>query len=495
MKSFPRFLCRLIAASAVALGPIPAIRAGVEWRYTLDKPTDGWERADFDEAGWKTGPGGFGDGTAPGSRIGTEWKTPDIWLRRSFELEKLPARPALLIHHDDDTEIFLNGAEAARFEKWSVYYRIVPLGDAGAKALKVGENTLALHCRQTGGGQYIDVHVIDEDNLPDLATLATGGVGLDSELITEWGAKVTAENAWREYPRPRMTREHWTNLNGEWDYAVTTLKTGKPSGWAGKILVPFCIESKLSGVGRKLEPFEALWYRRTVTLAPKAGMRTLLHFEAVDYACAVTVNGKKVGEHVGGNLPFQFDITDAAKAGENEIVLRVEDATGGAQLRGKQHLNPHGIWYTRVSGIWQTVWLEQVPARHIESLAVSTDIATGEITVEPRLAGGIAAGERVRVTVLDGGKGVAEAEGTKVRVSEPKLWSPDSPHLYDLKVTLSDGAGTVVDEVGSYTGLRKVGQTKDADGNLRFTLNGKEIFHWGPLDQGWWPGLTHLVFM
>ncbi len=484
-----RFSLRRLVAGMIAalLASMLPLSAGVEWRYTMENPGDGWDKADFDDSGWKTGPGGFGDGKAPGSRVGTEWTTSDIWSRRSFELEKLPARPALLIHHDEDAEIIINGVEAAKFEKFSVYYEIVPLGETGAKALKVGKNTLALHCHQATGGQYIDVHVIDADNLPDLSELATGGTGLASDLITEWGAKVTPENAWRGYPRPQMTRENWTNLNGEWNYAVTTLATEKPSGWAGKILVPFCLESKLSGVGRKLEPFEALWYQRTVTLAPRAEMRTLLHFEAVDYACAVTVNGKRIGEHIGGNLPFTFDITDAAVEGENEIVLRVEDATGGAQLRGKQNLNPHGIWYTRVSGIWQTVWVEEVPARHIESLAISTDIETGDITVEPKLVGAKVEGEKVRITVSEGDKVIAVGDGNKVRVADAKLWSPDSPHLYELKVTLTDGAGTTLDEVGSYTGLRKVGQTKDADGNLRFTLNGKEIFHWGPLDQGWWP--------
>ncbi len=480
------FRSALAVLTSLFLG-FASAQAAVEWRYTTDQPGENWASPDFDDQAWKSGPGGFGTSETPGSRVGTEWKSADIWLRRTFELAELPARPALLIHHDEDTEIFLNGVEAARFEKWSQTYAIVPLGDAGAQALKVGTNTLALHCHQNGGGQYIDVHVIDAANLPDLSKLATGGTGLDSPLITAWGAKVTPANAWREYPRPQMTRENWTNLNGEWNYAVTTLETEKPSGWAGKILVPFCLESKLSGVGRKLEPYEALWYQRTVSLSPKAGARTLLHFEAVDYSCAVMVNGRKVGEHVGGNLPFTFDITEAATEGENEIVLRVEDATGDAQLRGKQNLKPSGIWYTRVSGIWQTVWLEEVPARHIRSVSVETDIATGEITLTPELAGPKVEGEALKLTVLKEGKVLASADGPKVRVPEAQLWSPDHPHLYDLKLTLSDASGAVLDTVDSYTALRKVGQTKDADGHLRFTLNDREIFHWGPLDQGWWP--------
>ena len=319
--------------------------------------------------------------------------------------------------------------------------------------------------------------------------LLAGGAGAAPPgLITSWGAQVTAENAWREYPRPQLQRENWTNLNGRWDYAVTPLEAATPDQWAGKMVVPFPIESQLSGVRRALEPNEALWYRRALEVVPLPGQRVLLHFEAVDYRCKVWVNGQEVGSHVGGNLPFQFDITAALHAAPNSLTVRVEDATGGAQLRGKQTLTPKGIFYTRNSGIWQTVWLEQVPERWITKLAITTDITTGEISIKPTLAGTPVSGERLRAVVSDGGKPVAEAAGELVlKVPQPKLWSPASPHLYDLKITLGDAAGKTIDQVSSYTGLRKVGRERDKDGNYRFTLNDKPIFHWGPFDQGWWP--------
>ena len=230
-------------------------------------------------------------------------------------------------------------------------------------------------------------------------------------------------------------------------------------------------------------------YRMSFNLpANFKGGQTFLRFEKVASASFVWVNGQEVGSHVGGNLPFQFDITAALHAAPNSLTVRVEDATGGAQLRGKQTLTPKGIFYTRNSGIWQTVWLEQVPERWITKLAITTDITTGEISIKPTLAGTPVSGERLRAVVSDGGKPVAEAAGELVlKVPQPKLWSPASPHLYDLKITLGDAAGKTIDQVSSYTGLRKVGRERDKDGNYRFTLNDKPIFHWGPLDQGWWP--------
>src|SRR5262249_43162707 len=161
-------------------------------------------------------------------------------------------------------------------------------------------------------------------------------------------------------------RQPWTNLNGRWEFAVSPRTQNEfPAGFTQPILVPFCLESKLGGVQRLLKPDEALWYSRTFQAKPPAGKRTILHFEAVDYRCEVFVNQKSVGTHVGGHTPFSFDITEQLKPGENHLTVRVEDETEGWQLRGKQTLEPRGIWYTRVSGIWQTVWLEFVPERHI----------------------------------------------------------------------------------------------------------------------------------
>lgn len=309
-------------------------------------------------------------------------------------------------------------------------------------------------------------------------------------LMTTWGEKVTPANAWTEYPRPQLVRENWTNLNGLWDYAVTPKEAAQPPQWAGKILVPFAIEAPLSGVGRMLAPEEALWYQRTLELTPAADRRTLLHFEAVDYQCTVTLNGKEVGSHTGGCTAFTCDLTEAAKAGANTLVVKVLDATGGFQLTGKQRMKPGGIWYTRCSGIWQTVWLEQVPARYIRDLDMEWDAGSSTLAVNAAAEGKAGAGETVRVIAGFGGKDVATASAAgpvKLTIPEPKLWSPAQPNLYDLRVELLDGAGKVVDSVKSYTGLRTVGKARDKDGHLRITLNGKPIFNWGPLDQGWWP--------
>lgn len=312
-----------------------------------------------------------------------------------------------------------------------------------------------------------------------------------SELITKWGRQVTAENAWTEYPRPQMRRRAWRNLNGHWDYAITRAEQKRPpTEWTGRMLVPYCLESKLGGVQRLLEPTEALWYRRTFDVSPSAGHRTLLNFEAVDYRCEVFVNGVSVGRHRGGHTPFSFDVTDAIRDGTNELVVRVEDETEGWQLRGKQVLNPRGIWYTQLSGIWQTVWLEHVPSRFIQDLKITTDSNTGTITIRPAIAGD-RGGLSIRIVVSEGDVPVAKAQGNRdefsVRVPNAKLWSPDSPHLYDVTVTLRDAGGKSVDTVESYAGIRSVGKTRDTNGHWRFTLNGDPIFHWGTLDQGWWP--------
>ena len=308
-----------------------------------------------------------------------------------------------------------------------------------------------------------------------------------SELITTWGEKVTPENAWTEYPRPLMERENWTNLNGNWNYAVTPIETSeKPSNWDGQILVPYCLESKLGGVQRLLDASEALWYRKEFSLQTDAAKRYLLNFEAVDYRCEVFVNGMSVGSHVGGNTPFSFDISKAVRSGANELVVRVEDATEELQLRGKQVLNARGIWYTQVSGIWQTVWMEEVPADHVEDLKINTSAEEGSITVETKTA----STHTVEVIVSDGDRVVARARGgkqTTIKIEGAKLWSPSNPDLYDITVNLLDGNEQVVDSVQSYAGIRTVGKMKDAEGHWRFTLNGEILFHWGPLDQGWWP--------
>lgn len=265
----------------------------------------------------------------------------------------------------------------------------------------------------------------------------------------------------------------------------------------GKILVPFCPESTLSGVGRLIEPSEELWYRHPLDVKPVAGKRTLLHFGAVDYEATVWVNGREVGRHRGGHTPFSFDITQALGTGENTLAVRVHDEQEGWQLRGKQSLKPGTITYTRVTGIWQTVWLEQVPERSFEKIDVThrKSQADGEekiaFVVKPRLRGGAVSGEKLRVVVSSGDKEVARGEGAAgelaINIPEPKWWTPDAPHLYDLALELLDGGGKVVDSVKSYAALRSVGKIRDARKQVRIALNGKEIFLLGPLDQGWWP--------
>lgn len=462
------------------------------WRYVMQKPADGWHTPEFVDRSWRQGFGGFGTVGTPGARIGTVWSTNGIWLRKRLELSSIPPRPALLIHHDEDAEVFINGQQVAELKGFLTDYKVVPLEQKAIAALVVGKNLLAVHCSQRSGGQFIDVHLIDADKVPKLPPPKRQTEPFKSALITQWGEQVTAENAWQEYPRPALARKSWTNLNGNWDYAVTPRnQTLKPNTWNGKILVPYCLESRLSGVQRLLDPTETLWYRRTFEATPNPARRVILNFEAVDYRCRVWVNDTEIGQHTGGNDPFSFDITSALRSGINEVVVRVEDDTEGAQLNGKQTLSPRGIWYTQVSGIWQTVWLEEVPLRYIADLKIATDAAAGTISIRPILAGPNVADEQISAEVQFGEqklnkKGIA-TEPIVVTVPNPMLWSPDSPHLYLLTVGVLDRDGQVVDEVTSYAGIRTVGKVRDEDGYLRFTLNGKPIFHFGPLDQGWWP--------
>ncbi len=311
----------------------------------------------------------------------------------------------------------------------------------------------------------------------------------ETRLMTEWGRAIKPEAVWPEYPRPQLERGNWTNLNGLWSYAVTAKDAEKPTKWDGQLLVPFAPEAPLSGVGRLVEPTEALWYRRTFSTAKTNGLQTLLNFEAVDYDATVWVNGKQVGTHRGGHTPFAFDVTDVLVAGENELVLRVLDATEGYQLHGKQKLRNQGIWYTRVTGIWQTVWMEQVPATHLRDLNYACDIAKGSITVTPELSKPDASA-KIRVTATFKGQEVGKGEATgpvTIAINKAQLWSPDAPNLYDLKVELLNASGTVVDSVKAYTALRAFGKSKNAQGHWQLTLNNEPIFQWGPLDQGWWP--------
>lgn len=310
-------------------------------------------------------------------------------------------------------------------------------------------------------------------------------------LMTRWSRGVAPETAWPEYPRPQMVREKWTNLNGLWQYAIRPKAEGQPKQWDGEILVPFAIESALSGVRKPVKPDERLWYRRTFSSSALArNERLVLNFGAVDWECIVSVNGKEVGRHTGGYDPFSFDITDALKpgTGENELIVAVSDPTDtGTQPRGKQVLNPKGIMYTAVTGIWQTVWLEPVPAAHIESFKIVPDIDRNTVSVTVKATGG----EKVSVKALDGKAKISEKSGQsgqaiELPIPNSKTWSPDNPHLYDLQVELSEG-DKIVDTVTSYCGMRKIEVHKDDEGRNRLWLNNEAVFQYGPLDQGWWP--------
>ena len=253
-------------------------------------------------------------------------------------------------------------------------YQQIPLAEHGS-LLRVGKNVLAVSCKQLGGGQFVDAHIVDGEAIPTLPKPKRSDAPFRSLLVTKWGEELNASDAWAEYPRPNRQRSEWSNLNGHWDYAITPVDQAEaPTSWEGQILVPFCLESKLGDVSRLLHLDEALWYRTTFECEPN-GDRLLLNFEAVDYRCEVFVNGHSVGNHVGGNTPFQFDIIDAIASGINELIVCVQDETEAFQLRGKQTLNPRGIWYTQVSGIWQTVWLESVAPTCISDLRVTSNAA------------------------------------------------------------------------------------------------------------------------
>lgn len=311
------------------------------------------------------------------------------------------------------------------------------------------------------------------------------------KIKTEWADKVDPQNVLPEYPRPIMERQQWLNLNGLWDYAITKKDAPLPKTFDGKILVPFAIESSLSGVGKTIKADQSLWYERKFQIPEDwKGKNVLLNFGAVDWKAEVFVNGNKIGEHTGGYTPFSFNITKNLKDGEISLAVRVWDSTGNGLPRGKQIENPRGIFYTSVSGIWQTVWLEPVSASHISGLKITPDLDSSSFDIRVDSDDKSAT---ATIKVLDNGKVVAQTTAAanktaNIPVKNPKLWWPKSPFLYDLEITLSNKGGEQVDSVKSYAAMRKFSIAKHGRfGGVDFTLNNKKFFTFGPLDQGWWP--------
>ncbi|OJH39162.1 AbfB domain-containing protein [Cystobacter ferrugineus] len=308
-------------------------------------------------------------------------------------------------------------------------------------------------------------------------------------LATQWTAQVSPSNALPEYPRPQMVRADWLNLNGEWQFGNATAGQTPPFGQnlAESVLVPFPIESALSGIKRHQD---RMWYRRTFTVpAAWSGRRVQLNFGAVDWEAAVYVNRQLVGTHQGGFDAFSFDITHFLNGGTNEILVGVYDPTdAGGQPVGKQTNNPQGIEYTAASGIWQTVWLEPTPSARITRLDMTPDVAGAALRLTVQGAG--IAGQTVEAVAFDGATQVSSVTGAvgselRIPVPSPKLWSPESPFLYDLRVSLKSGS-TTVDQVSSYFGMRSIA-LKLVGGVLRPVLNGQFVFQLGTLDQGYWP--------
>ncbi len=312
------------------------------------------------------------------------------------------------------------------------------------------------------------------------------------KIKTDWASKINPNNVLPDYPRPIMERSDWQNLNGLWDYAILPAGQAEPGSFDGKILVPFAVESSLSGVQKTVGEDKELWYKRTFKVPSDwKNKNILLHFGAVDWRAEIYLNDIKIGSHTGGYTPFCFDITPFLTSNDQKLVVKVWDGTDkGYQPRGKQVSDPNGIWYTPVTGIWQTVWLEPVNAKHVKALKTIPCIDKSRLSVDV-CAENIQKTDLIEVKVKDGSSVVATAKAVagqtlELNIPNAKLWSPESPFLYDMEVNLLSN-GKVVDQVKSYCAMRKISSKRDAKGIIRMQLNNKDYFQFGPLDQGWWP--------
>ncbi|MCT2590308.1 glycoside hydrolase family 2 [Streptomyces sp. N2-109] len=402
--------------------------------------------------------------------------------------EALSAPPTGFLEH---VEAVIGGAEwpldKARLDAGNSKKLLVTLEEP-----VVGQGGLAdVRYDGEGGLNTADSEAIDE-------FWTSGANKSEYQLKTKWADEVGPDNALPEYPRPQLTRDAWKNLNGEWQFAGAEEGEQPPFGknLDERILVPYPVESELSGIERHEE---RMWYRRTFTVPQgwKVGdrKRLNLNFDAVDWKADVYVNGTKVAGHKGGYDRFTADVTDALKPGrKQELVVGVYDPTdsrdGENQPVGKQRLNPQGIFYTPSSGIWQTVWMEPVSADHATDVKTTPDVAGEKVGVQVR---GVRDGLPVTAVAYDGKREIGRTTGVSgediaVPVPDPHLWSPDDPHLYQLKVTV--GEGRSADKVGSYFGMRTIA-VETIDGQQRTVLNGEPVFSMATLDQGFWPEGLH----
>jgi len=313
------------------------------------------------------------------------------------------------------------------------------------------------------------------------------------KIKTAWAEKIDVNNVLPEYPRPIMERAEWVNLNGLWDYAILKAGLNEPSKFDGQILVPFAVESSLSGVQKTVGDENEVWYKRNFTVPSKwKNNKILLHFGAVDWKSEIWLNDIKIGSHTGGYTPFSFDIQPFLnKTGDQKLVVRVWDPTDkGFQPRGKQTSKPNSIWYTAVTGIWQTVWMEPVADKYVENIRTTSNIDKSQLTVSVE-SNGTTSADVVEVKVYDGkneiiAAKVSSTEKLEISIPNAKLWSPETPFLYTMKVNLISN-GKVIDQVNSYFAMRKISTKRDKNGIVRLELNNKAYFQYGPLDQGWWP--------
>ncbi len=306
-------------------------------------------------------------------------------------------------------------------------------------------------------------------------------------MKTRWTDLVDRNNPLPEYPRPQMERSDWMSMNGVYEYAIKDASVDWVENFDGEIVVPFAVETMLSGVEKPLKPDQKLWYKKIFTIPENMkGKNILLNFGAVDWDCKVYINNELAGGHRGGYATFTIDITRLLKDGENELVVSVFDPTeSGWQQRGKQVNDTHGFWYVATSGIWQSVWLEAVDSCHITKLRMTPDIDSKSFDIKTYATDDNC---QVKVTVYDGDTVVSTdtiSMDDVIKFDDVKLWSPENPFLYDLKIELIKD-GNTVDTVKSYIGMRKYSVGKDEKGYARFYLNNEPYFQRGLLDQGYW---------